>query len=208
MNSSDMGEDKYQDDNNKKSVEERILKAARIIFSKNGYHRSTTIKIAKEAGVNEITIFRKFKSKENLLIAVVENNLNETLDTLDHILCKEKSTDIKTCIKDLGITLKEFLDDRIDFILMMINEGKIRPDIKDSFTLFRIKLLEHLRDYFIDQINQGHIQKIDPNILAYALFSFIFYKSLSEKIFEDELLIDDEKTFEDYTEILIKGILI
>lgn len=208
MNSTDMGEDKYQDDNNKKSVEERILKAARIIFSKNGYHRSTTIKIAKEAGVNEITIFRKFKSKENLLIAVVENNLNETLDTLDHILCKEKSTDIKTCIKDLGITLKQFLDDRMDFILMMINEGKIRPDIKDSFTLFRIKLLEHLRDYFIDQINQGHIQKIDPNILAYALFSFIFYKSLSEKIFEDELLIDDEKTFEDYTEILINGILI
>lgn len=208
MNSSDIGEDKHPDDNNKKSVEERILKAARIIFSKNGYHRSTTIKIAKEAGVNEITIFRKFKSKENLLIAVVENNLNETLDTLDHILCKEKSTDIKTCIKDLGITLKEFLDDRIDFILMMINEGKIRPDIKDSFTLFRIKLLEHLRDYFIDQINQGHIQKIDPNVLAYALFSFIFYKSLSEKIFEDELLIDDEKTFEDYTEILINGILI
>ncbi|MGV8143746.1 MAG: TetR/AcrR family transcriptional regulator [Methanothermobacter sp.] len=203
-----MGEDKYQDDNNKKSVEERILKAARIIFSKNGYHRSTTIKIAKEAGVNEITIFRKFKSKENLLIAVVENNLNETLDTLDHILCKEKSTDIKTCIKDLGITLKQFLDDRMDFILMMINEGKIRPDIKDSFTLFRIKLLEHLRDYFIDQINKGYIQKIDPNVLAYALFSFIFYKSLSEKTFEDELLIDDEKTFEDYTEILIKGILI
>lgn len=203
-----MGEDKYQDDNNKKSVEERILKAARIIFSKNGYHRSTTIKIAKEAGVNEITIFRKFKSKENLLIAVVENNLNETLDTLDHILCKEKSTDIKTCIKDLGITLKQFLDDRMDFILMMINEGKIRPDIKDSFTLFRIKLLEHLRDYFIDQINKGYIQKIDPNVLAYALFSFIFYKSLSEKIFEDELLIDDEKTFEDYTEILINGILI
>lgn len=208
MNSSDIGEDKHPDDNNKKSVEERILKAARIIFSKNGYHRSTTIKIAKEAGVNEITIFRKFKSKENLLIAVVENNLNETLDTLDHILCKEKSTDIKTCIKDLGITLKQFLDDRMDFILMMINEGKIRPDIKDSFTLFRIKLLEHLRDYFIDQINKGYIQKIDPNVLAYALFSFIFYKSLSEKTFEDELLIDDEKTFEDYTEILIKGILI
>ena len=208
MNSSDIGEDKHLDDNNKKSVEERILKAARIIFSKNGYHRSTTIKIAKEAGVNEITIFRKFKSKENLLIAVVENNLNETLDTLDHILCKEKSTDIKTCIKDLGITLKQFLDDRMDFILMMINEGKIRPDIKDSFTLFRIKLLEHLRDYFIDQINKGYIQKIDPNVLAYALFSFIFYKSLSEKIFEDELLIDDEKTFEDYTEILINGILI
>jgi len=208
MNSGESKEDKHQDEDNKKSVEEKILDAARIIFSKNGYHRATTIKIAKEAGVNEITIFRKFKSKEKLLKAVVENNLNETLNTLDYILCKEKSTDIKICIKNLGITLKQFLDDRMDFILMMITEGKIRPDIKDSFTLFRIKLLEHLRDYFIDQINQGHIQKIDPNVLAYALFSFIFYKSLSEKIFEDELLIDDEKTFEDYTEILIKGILI
>ncbi|HTX60964.1 MAG TPA: TetR/AcrR family transcriptional regulator [Methanobacterium sp.] len=190
------------------TVEDRILDAAMMIFSKNGFHGSTTIKIAQKAGVNEITIFRKFKSKENLLKAVVERNLTETLDTMDYILCKEKSTDIEICIKNLGITLKQFLDSRMDFIHMMITEGKIRPDIKESSKLLRIKLLEHLKDYFIDQMNQGTIRKVDPNVLAFDLFSFIFYKSLSENIFGDNLLTDDEKTFEDYSAILMKGILI
>jgi len=55
-----------------KTIEDRILDAAMVIFSKNGYNGATTIKIAEKAGVNEITIFRKFKSKENLLKTVIQ----------------------------------------------------------------------------------------------------------------------------------------
>lgn len=73
------------------TVEDRILHASMKVFSENGYNGATTIKIAKEANVNEITIFRKFKSKENLLKAVVEKNMTETLENLDNILCRKKA---------------------------------------------------------------------------------------------------------------------
>lgn len=197
-----------QSDSAAYTVEDKILNAARKVFSKDGYNGATTIKIAKEANVNEITIFRKFKSKENLLKAVIEKNQAETLETLDHILCREKSVDVEICIKSLGITLKQFFDDRMDFILMMVAEGRKRPEIKRLFTLFRSKLFEHLKEYFINQIEQDNIRKVDPDVLAFNLFSFIFYKSMSEKIFEDDLLTDDSESFEDYTDILMRGILI
>jgi len=50
-----------------------ILTAARDLFAEKGFTSSTTKEIAKKAGVNEVTIFRYFKTKENLFEAVFEN---------------------------------------------------------------------------------------------------------------------------------------
>lgn len=189
-----------------KTVEERILDAAMVIFSKNGYNGATTIKIAEKAGVNEITIFRKFKSKENLLKTVIQKNQSETLETLDYILCMEKSADVEDCIKTLGITLNQFLDERMDFVFMMATEGRKRPEIMDLFTQFRRKLIGHLSEYFQEQINQGNIRKLDPDLLAMTLFNFIFSKSLSVKIFKDNLIKDDLEVYGEYTDIFMRGI--
>ncbi|HEY0196688.1 MAG TPA: TetR/AcrR family transcriptional regulator [Methanobacterium sp.] len=200
--------DNHDEKTTKKTVEERILDAAMIIFSKNGYNGATTIKIAEKAEVNEITIFRKFKSKENLLKTVIQKNLMETLETLDYILCKEKSADVEICIKTLAITLKQFLDERMDFLFMMATEGRKRPEMMDLSTQFRRKLIEHLSGYFLEQMNQGNIRKVDPDLLAITLFSFIFNKSLSEKIYDEYLLKDDLKAFEEYADIFMRGIII
>jgi AcrR family transcriptional regulator len=129
-------------------VEERILDSAMKVFSIDGYKGATTIKIASEANVNEITIFRKFNSKENLLKMVIEKNNLETLEKLDSILCREKNVDTEICVKTLGINLKKLLDDRMDFIIMLMIEGRKRPELNQLYCLFRKKMLEHLRDYF------------------------------------------------------------
>ncbi|MGA2675852.1 MAG: TetR/AcrR family transcriptional regulator [Methanobacterium sp.] len=188
-------------------VEERILDSAMKVFSINGYKGATTIKIASEANVNEITIFRKFNSKENLLKAVIKKNNLETLEKLDSILCKEKDVDTEISVKTLGINLKEFLDDRIDFIIMLMIEGRKRPELNRLYCLFRKKMLEHLRDYFEEQMEQCNIRPVNPDILAQILISFIFQNSVNEKIFEEKVSIDDEKVFEEYTDILMRGVL-
>ena len=188
-------------------VEERILDSAMKVFSINGYKGATTIKIASEANVNEITIFRKFNSKENLLKAVIEKNNLETLEKLDSILCSEKDVDTEICVKTLGINLKKFLDDRIDFIIMLMIEGRKRPELNKLYYLFRKKMLEHLREYFQEQMEQSKIHTVNPDILAQILISFIFQSSVNEKIFEEKILRDDKKVFEEFTDILMRGVL-
>lgn len=49
----------------------KILEAALDLFSEKGYHASTTRKIASKAGVNEVTLFRHFKTKIALFDAVL-----------------------------------------------------------------------------------------------------------------------------------------
>lgn len=45
----------------------RILEAAARVFAETGYRGATTRRIAQEADVNEVTLFRHFGSKDDLL---------------------------------------------------------------------------------------------------------------------------------------------
>ena len=51
---------------------EKILEAALALFAKEGYHATSTSKVAKAAGVSEGLIFRHFGNKEGLLQAILE----------------------------------------------------------------------------------------------------------------------------------------
>jgi AcrR family transcriptional regulator len=53
---------------------QRLLTAAATVFAREGLTGATTRAIAHEAGVNEVTLFRHFQSKDRLIAAVVGDN--------------------------------------------------------------------------------------------------------------------------------------
>jgi AcrR family transcriptional regulator len=50
-----------------------LLSAAARVFARDGLEGATTRTISREAGVNEVTLFRQFGTKEHLIEAVVGN---------------------------------------------------------------------------------------------------------------------------------------
>src|ERR1700738_5336377 len=59
----------------------RILAAAEFIFSRDGFQGATTREIARQAGVNEVTLFRHFRTREELLRATLAHGC-ATLEAL------------------------------------------------------------------------------------------------------------------------------
>lgn len=53
------------------ATRQRLLEAAARVYGRDGLAGATTRAIAIEAGVNEVTLFRHFQSKDGLLAAVV-----------------------------------------------------------------------------------------------------------------------------------------
>jgi len=51
--------------------QEKILSAAKILFSERGYSSTSTSAIAKAAGVSEGLIFRHYGNKEGLLLEII-----------------------------------------------------------------------------------------------------------------------------------------
>jgi AcrR family transcriptional regulator len=53
-------------------VRDALLKAAIKVFAETGTRGATTRRIAQEAGVNEVTLFRHFQSKDELIRAALQ----------------------------------------------------------------------------------------------------------------------------------------
>lgn len=54
--------------------DDQILDAAMRVFADVGLRAATTRRIAEEAGVNEVTLFRRFGTKEQLLMAAMQRH--------------------------------------------------------------------------------------------------------------------------------------
>lgn len=59
---------------------EQLLDCAARLFAEQGYARATTAQLAKSAGVTEPIIYRHFKSKRDLFVALIERTGRRTLE--------------------------------------------------------------------------------------------------------------------------------
>jgi AcrR family transcriptional regulator len=62
----------------------QLLDSAARCFAKHGYRGTTTVMIAAEAGVSEPIIYRHFRNKQDLFIALIEKVADEVLENWQH----------------------------------------------------------------------------------------------------------------------------
>lgn len=65
---------------------EQLLDTAVELFSRHGFGGATTAELAKAAGVTEPIIYRHFRSKKDLFIAVIDRTSELTLETWERQL--------------------------------------------------------------------------------------------------------------------------
>ena len=93
------------------TAEQRILDAALKVFASEGYTGATTRRIAEEANVAEVTLFRKFQSKENLLREVLLQN-RDAFSTLVNLFQIKEDLDLETDLHILGKNIAKVMKDK------------------------------------------------------------------------------------------------
>jgi AcrR family transcriptional regulator len=145
-------------------TDEQILEAARTVFLSEGYGAQTS-KIAREAGISEGTIFKRFPTKEALFIA----SLDLHLEAKWHRLAKDLTVDWQG-LEGLTILFEELLSFFNDLVPRMMTvfgsamraESPIWGDA-DSPRQRDQKILSAL---FQAQIDAGRMRKVDPEDVA------------------------------------------
>lgn len=192
----------------------RILDAAFKIFSSKGYSGTTTREIAHEANVNEVTIFRKFKSKENLLKEVFNSNL-AAFSSLDNLFQIQKDVNLETELRFLGETIANPMEDKKRenksqvhmFMHMLFEEAKKRPEVAEVLLAFVKKSIKPISKYFETQIKNGKMRNINPQTAALTLISYISYTSMLREVFGDDLLGDSNEEIENFIDIFTNGVI-
>ena len=177
-----------------KDTEKKILLAATKLFSEYGYASTSTKKIADLAGVNELTIFRQFKSKSNLLQSVIHHNAFEgyIVDKISH----EITNDVKTDIELFTRTYYLFLKNNIKMYLIQVRET---DDTSKRFTN-TIEYTAFMKRYFQQKKIEGSFIG-DPNLVATSIVSMVMgiftLKVYAPEIYHDTDYHDLMKIFAD-----------
>jgi AcrR family transcriptional regulator len=185
----------------------RILDATIKILDKEGWEGATTRRIADEARVNEVTLFRKFKTKKLLLEAAKNRCANNFLEELEMILKIDEDCDIQTYLKTIWKNASKMIDERTNLIRISMEE--VRGVAFEEKVLPKISkmILDNLSDYFKNQIDKGIIRNIDPEVAALNIFSIVFQMNIMWKIYGQSPPVEEERCMENFMDIFMKGIM-
>lgn len=187
-------------------TEQKIVDATIFLLDKEGMNGTTTKKIAKKAEVSEVTVFRKFKSKDNLLKIAKIYYSDYFLEKISDIFTNYEDTDLESLLKHIWGKLVNFLDNNLDIIKIALDELMSNPEEEKIFSKFSDEVLKNLTNIFQEQIDKGKIRKINPSAAALTVFSVIVEGIIFWK-FESKVSNDDtNKYIDDFLDIFIKGI--
>lgn len=146
---------------------DKILDATINIIKEKGLKAATTRAIARSAGVNEVTIFRNFGSKEGIIKALIERC--SYAPAFSKALKENVTWDLEKDLYMLAKLYHQTINNNKDLIIVMISlmgTGHF-PEIQEELVYIPRQLKEDLYHYFRTMREKGKI--IDTNIEAQVM---------------------------------------
>lgn len=185
----------------------KILEAAIDTFSEKGYAASSTSEIAKKAGVAEGTIFRHFKTKKELLLAIVTPTVAKFvapffIKSFTKEVFENEYEHYEDFIRVIAKNRLEFVRKQFPVLKIFIQEIAFHDELREPFQKL---FTEHVYQKFKKTIEhfqeKGEIVPLPPetimrmtasSIIGYILPRFLLF---SDKEWDDEKEIDQIVAF-------------
>ncbi len=152
--------------------ETKIFSAALDILVSHGYEGATTQKIADIAGVNEVTLFRKYGSKAGLFEKVIEHQLADT--PLNNLVYTGDLNSDLLAIVEAYIETNETHGNIIPLLLI---EMPRYPDLQGSFNT-PWKNIQVIINIIQKYQNQGQLKNESPLACLTALIGPILVSQM------------------------------
>jgi AcrR family transcriptional regulator len=164
----------------------RLIEAAGRVYARDGLTGATTRAIAEEAGVNEVTLFRHFKTKDRLLAAVVGENFGEKPPATAGFVPPPPTADLQADLAALVRGYAELLQSNWPLVRTML--GEMHHHLSESaerqvFRAIFLPLKEAALRRLELAIERGEIRSGHrADLLADLLFGMIFSNVLRRSI--------------------------
>lgn len=175
------------------------------LIKEKGYVATTTKDIAKKAHINECTIFRKFKSKKEIVLSGIEQQKWQA--NITPTVFQDVKWDLQA---DLEMFMSNYLE-RITSDFVKLSIGLRAPQINEE-TIPYIKrvpeaFLKSLIVYFEQMHEKGKIGKVDFESLAMTIFSSTFGFAFLKASFGEQLSkVKQQEYISESAALFLRGI--
>ena len=177
-------------------TEEKIINAALKVFSEKGYVGATTMNIAEESGFSEKTLFRKFKTKENLFnMTIIQKGIEMGKFFQESVLIEKEFEDNRDFLENLIKNYRDLGNHYFEYFHLAINERtRIHEPVQVEF------------NFIVSEYLRKHIpgKKIDYMTLGLTISAFM-YMTITEYNLGHHA-IDLDTVLENFIDILIKAV--
>ncbi len=188
------------------NTEKKIVDATFEILRKEGVEKATTKKIAIAAGVNEVTIFRKFKNKNNLIEITKQYYMNILLSKLEDIFSFKGDEEIDEYLNSNFMGFLNLPEENLSIIKIAMEEVRDISGKKLIISTITNTIIGKLEEYFKLQKEKGNIRDIDTRVLSVMCFSMTFQSIVLWKVYDNTTEVEAIEFGKNYLDMLLNGI--
>ena len=188
------------------STDMKIIMATFEILQEEGFAKATTKKIAAKAGVNEVTIFRNFKNKNNLVETTKDYYRQVLILKLEEIFNFAGDETIEEYLKISFFGVLNLSEEDISVMRVAMEEVRGNPEKKVLISDITDVILNKLEEFFKLKIEKGAIRKVNPKSLAIMCFGMLFQSVILWKIYNHDLDFETNYYADDLLNIMFEGL--
>ena len=147
---------------------EGILEAAARIFGEKGYHGTSMHDIADSVHLRKASLYHHFKSKQEILIALLDQALDLINTNLESVLAQSISPEQK-----LGLAMNSYLQTITEnqnlAAVLLLEIRSLDPELKSLHAARREKFEQLWKDLIIEGNQAGVFNSIDPSLAGRAI---------------------------------------
>ena len=151
----------------RKMRQDRILEGALSVFKEKGLEGATMDQIASAAGFGKATLYYYFKSKEEVLSAILVDGWQNIWESLEPVIA-EQGSPRKTFVNVL-IKIAENAQNRPGLFEFLFNVPKAIKLDEQPWKDYQHKLYAIIQGLLEDGVKQGEFPKVDPQLMFKAL---------------------------------------
>ena len=153
-----------------------ILSAAEKVFAAKGFFPTTMSEIAETAEFGTGTLYKYFKSKEDLYFTLIDEKTDE-INRLVKSELLQKTSAIERIKKVLGLQL-EFIERNRDFFRIYTSEGSrfewtVKDELGKGIHEKMVTYIHILAEVMNQGIEGGEFRALNPMDLAHALVGIV-----------------------------------
>ncbi len=179
------------------------MAVAAKMFGKYGFQKTTVDEIARAAHKAKGSVYYYFKSKEELFLAVVTQEINVLKSGLTRIIVDNQDATgmIRSYMMSRMILMKDAVNYHESLKADFVNDFAFLNDIRDDFTGFEINLMKAILDR---GINENKFLIKDTQATAQVII--LAMKAVEIPFYHQHKIAEFEQTIVELIDILIKGL--
>ncbi len=179
-----------------KDTRKKIIEAATNLFYEHGYKATPTRAVAEAAGVNEVTIFRKFGTKEALLEEIISEKYNVFYEFRQSFFEHEITFNLADDLRIINQKYLQVLHNNIKIVAIMFERSMGRFD--SHFLNFPKGFRQFMISYLETMNKKGLVIKADYQQIAdHFISTHIGYVLIQNRFDNSIIQLNDKELIEE-----------